>query len=243
MVAIVGTRRCSGYGERTARDLARAVAGAGGCVVSGMARGVDAAAHRGALEVGGRTIAVLGTGVDVPYPSGHRSLHAQIAACGLVVSEMQPGQRAVRGCFPRRNRIIAGLSHVTVVVEGGHDSGALDTASHALQLGRTVAAVPGEIDNPQSAGSNTLLRDGAHVLASIDDLLALAGLQRGPHARFDPRSPDEAAVCGALVHGELTADLLAARTGLPAARCLATITTLEIEGAVECTPAGAIRLR
>lgn len=243
VVAIVGTRRCTGYGERTARDLARAVAGAGGCVVSGMARGIDAAAHRGALEVGGSTIAVLGTGVDVPYPSSHRSLHAEIVARGLVVSEMEPGQRAFPGCFPRRNRIIAGLSHVTVVVEGGHGSGALDTAEHATQLGRTVAAVPGEIDNPQSAGSNTLLRDGAHLLASIDDLLALAGLARTPHARFEPRSPDESAVCGALARGELTADVLAELTGLPAARCLATVTALELEGALECTLAGAIRLR
>lgn len=243
LVAIVGTRRCTAYGERTARTLARAVAASGGCVVSGMARGIDAAAHRGALEEGGKTIAVLGTGVDVPYPAGHRSLHAEIAATGLVISEMAPGMKAFRGCFPRRNRIIAGLSHVTLVVEGGHRSGALGTAAIALELGRIVAATPGEIDNPESAGSNMLLRDGAHVVAGVSDLLALAGLTGTPRTRFEPRTADESAVCGALAAGALSADLLATRSGLPAARCFATVTALELDGAVECTLGGAIRLR
>lgn len=244
LVSIVGTRNCTAYAERTARDLARAVVAAGGCIVSGMARGVDAAAHRGALDAGGRTIAVLGTGVDVPYPVGHRALHAEIAARGLVVSEMAPGQGAFKGCFPRRNRIIAGLSAVTVIVEAGHKSGALDTAGHALPLGRDIAVVPGEIDNPRCMGSNQLVRDGAHLLASVDDLLKLAGLSRASRrARFQPRNVDEALVCDALTTGEATADVLSARTGLPAARCFAAITTLELEGAVECTLGGAIRLR
>lgn len=243
MVAIVGTRNCTAYGERTARGLAAAVARAGGCVVSGMARGIDAAAHRGALEAGGRTIAVLGTGVDVAYPASHRALHREIAHQGLVVSEMPPGQAAFKGCFPRRNRIIAGLGTVTVVVEGGHKSGALNTSGIALKLGRDVAAVPGEIDNPQSAGSNTLLRDGAHVIVSIDDLLQLAGLQPVPARRFVPRNVEEASIVDILRGGEATADVLSLRSGLPVARCFATITALELEGAIECTLGGAVRLR
>lgn len=243
MVAIVGTRNCTAYGERTARDLASAVARAGGCVVSGMARGVDAAAHRGALDAGGRTVAVLGTGVDVPYPPIHRALHREIIQRGLVISEMPPGQSAFRGCFPRRNRIIAGLAPLTVVVEGGHKSGAMNTAGVALDLGRTVAAVPGEIDNPQSAGNNKLLSEGAHVIACVDDLLRLAGLERAPARRFVPRNGDEASIVDILRSGEATADVLSVRTGLPAARCFATITGLELEGAVECTLGGAVRLR
>jgi DNA processing protein len=131
-VAIVGTREMTGYGERVTRRLAGALARAGVCIVSGMARGVDASAHRAALEVGGRTVAVLGTGVDVPYPAGHRHLHADIAASGLVISEEAPGTRARPGCFPRRNRIIAGLVSLTVVVEAGFKSGAHSTVGHAL---------------------------------------------------------------------------------------------------------------
>ena len=243
MVAIVGTRNCTAYAARTARGLAHAVAGAGGCVVSGMARGVDAAAHRGALDAGGRTIAVLGTGADVPYPAGHRALHGEIAARGVVISEMPPGTKAFPGCFPRRNRIIAGLAAVVVVVEGGHQSGAMNTASHALDLGRTIGVVPGEIDNPQAAGSNALLRDGAHVIASVDDLLQLAGLVAAPARTFVPRTPDEGAIMTLLAAGEATADVIATRTGLPAARCFSTITALELEGAVESTLGGAFRRR
>lgn len=243
MVAIVGTRNCTAYAERTARGLAAAVARAGGCVVSGMARGVDAAAHRGALEAGGGTIAVLGTGVDVAYPASHRALHREIVQRGLVISEVPPGRTAFPGCFPRRNRIIAGIAPVTVVVEGGHKSGALNTAGTALNLGRTVAAVPGEIDNPQSAGSNALLRDGAHVIVSIDELLQLAGLQGVAVPRFVPRTQDEASIVDILRAGEATADVLSLRSGLPAARCFATITALELEGAIECTLGGAVRLR
>lgn len=175
LVAIVGTRDASPYGERTARRLASAAARAGLVVVSGLARGVDAAAHAAALEAGGRTIAILGTGVDIPYPAGHRQLHALVQDNGLVLSECEPGTKAFPGCFPRRNRLIAALSTVTVVVEAGFKSGAINTASQALQLGRTVAAVPGLIDDPRAAGANLLIRDGAQVITDVDDLLALCG--------------------------------------------------------------------
>lgn len=174
-VAIVGTREASPYGIRTAERLAAACARAGLVVVSGLARGVDAAAHRAALEAGGRTIGVQGTGVDVPYPAAHRTLHEALVRRGTVISEMEPGTRATPGCFPRRNRLIAALCRVTVVVEAGFKSGAINTASQALDLGRTVAAVPGRIDEAGSAGANLLIRDGAQVVTEVADLLALFG--------------------------------------------------------------------
>ncbi|MCE9602063.1 MAG: DNA-processing protein DprA [Gemmatimonadetes bacterium] len=174
-VAIVGTREASPYGIRVAERLAAACAKAGLVVVSGLARGVDAAAHRAALAEGGRTIGVQGTGVDVPYPASHRTLHDALVQRGTVISEMEPGTRATPGCFPRRNRLIAALCRVTLVVEAGFKSGAINTASQALDLGRTVAAVPGRIDDPGSSGANLLIRDGAQVITEIADLLALFG--------------------------------------------------------------------
>ncbi len=175
-VALVGTREASPYGIRTAERLAALCARAGVVVVSGMARGIDAAAHRAALAAGGRTIAVQGTGVDVPYPASHRALHTLLCDRGTVVSEMEPGTKATPGCFPRRNRIIAGLSQVVVVVEAPFKSGAINTAAQALELGRVVAAVPGRIDEAWSAGSNQLIRDGAQVIAEPADLLAILGI-------------------------------------------------------------------
>lgn len=174
-VAIVGTREASPYGIRVAEAMAAACARAGLVVVSGLARGIDAAAHRAALDAGGTTVAVLGTGVDVPYPVGHRALHARIAGDGLVVSEMEPGTKAFPGCFPRRNRLIAALAKVVLVVEAGHRSGAINTASQALELGVTVAAVPGRIDDPASAGANQLIFDGAQMVLEPEDLLSLCG--------------------------------------------------------------------
>lgn len=175
-VAIVGTREASPYGIRIAERLATACARAGLVVVSGLARGVDAAAHRAALAAGGRTVGVQGTGVDVPYPASHRALHAALCDRGTVVSELEPGTLASPGCFPRRNRIIAAMCAVTVVVEAGYKSGAINTATQALDLGRTVAAVPGRIDEERAAGSNQLLRDGAQVIGGEEDLLGLFGL-------------------------------------------------------------------
>lgn len=172
-VAIVGTREASPYGIRVAERLATACAEAGLVVVSGLARGVDAAAHRAAMTAGGPTIGVQGTGVDVPYPASHRALHEALVRQGTVLSEMEPGTMATPGCFPRRNRIIAALCQVTVVVEAGYKSGAINTAGQALELGRTVAAVPGRIDEERAMGSNRLIRDGAQVIGDVDDLLNL----------------------------------------------------------------------
>jgi DNA processing protein len=225
------------------RELAGALARGGASVVSGMARGIDATAHEAALAAGGRTIAVLGTGVDVAYPRSHRALHARIGREGLLLSELLPGDAAGPGSFPRRNRLIAALADLTIVVEAGEKSGALITSGHALELGKPIAAVPGPIDVPQHAGSNGLLRDGAQVIATIDDALALVGLQR-PLTRPTPAATaDERAIWDALASGPLSADQLTTHARLPASRCLAAITTLELAGAIECALTGEIRRR
>ncbi|HEX5581503.1 MAG TPA: DNA-processing protein DprA, partial [Gemmatimonadaceae bacterium] len=154
--AIVGTRRATAHGTRAARRLAEAAGRAGAAVVSGLALGIDAAAHAGALETDGGTVAVLGTGLGVVYPRANAPLRDRIREHGLLLSELAPGDAADAGSFPRRNRIIAALARVTLVVEAPHRSGALITAEHALELGRTVAAVPGPIDVAACAGSNQL---------------------------------------------------------------------------------------
>lgn len=267
-VAIVGTRHPTPYGERVARELAQAVARHGGCVVSGMALGIDGVAHRAALQAGGRTAAVLGAGVDEVYPPQHAALYDALARDGVILSEYPPGTKAFHGCFPRRNRIIAGLAAVTIVVEAGHKSGALITANYATDFGRTVAAVPGPIDARQSQGSNQLLRDGANVIAAVDDVIMLMGLaaptaplvtsrdvsrsrarsaSTHPHQPRSPQTPpvlhgDDATVWEAIGTGT-TADDLIARTGLPADRCMVAITTLEVRGLVECLLTGEIQRR
>ena len=243
-VAIVGTRHCTGYGERATRTLTRAFVRAGASVVSGMARGIDAAAHRTALEEGGNTVAVLGTGVDVPYPVGHRQLHSVIAEKGIVLSENPPGARAGPGSFPKRNRIIAALAPLTIVVEAGFRSGALNTAGQALELNRTVAVVPGPIDSEQSRGSNQLLRDGAGFIASAADALSLLGLKPPKETVPPPLLPDsEQKVWDALAGGFVQTDSLPSETGLTLAECLTAVTSLEIMGLVECSLAGEIRRR
>ena len=242
-VAIVGTRDATPYGTRVTRTLASAFASAGVSVVSGMARGIDAVAHRAALDSGGRTVAVLGTGVDVPYPVGHRELHAGISERGCVISEYGSGVGAHRGTFPKRNRIIAALAPLTIVVEAGHKSGALITAGFAASLNRSVAAVPGPIDSPQSEGSNQLLRDGAHVIASVADALALLGLPAPGQRASIHLSENDARVWESLVSGPLLPDEIAAATNLATRDCLAAITSLELDGSVEVLLTGEVRRR
>lgn len=177
-VAIVGSRQATSYGRHVARDFARALASRGICVVSGLAVGIDAEAHAGALAGGGPTIAVQGTGVDVPYPRANTTLHAAVASHGLVLSELPPGRLAHPGAFPRRNRLIAALADVIVVVEAGPKSGALITAQLGFALHRIVAAVPGPIGIGSSLGANLLLRDGAQIITAFDDVVSLLGLTR-----------------------------------------------------------------
>jgi DNA processing protein len=243
IVAIVGTRNSTPYGERVTRELARALARAGACIVSGMARGIDATAHRAALDEGGDTIAVLGTGIDVPYPVGHRVLHRTIGERGLLVAEFPPGTRAFRGCFPRRNRIIAALASVTIVVEAPRGSGALNTAEQVLELGRTLGVVPGPVDAPQSEGSNRLFREAGHPILEPADALSLVGLTSASRVDRAFSDPDMVAVWDVLGRGAVDCDALCALSRLPAQRCLAAVTELELAGAVECSLTGVIRRR
>jgi DNA processing protein len=239
--AIVGTRRATPYGERVTRDLAGSLARAGIVIVSGLARGVDAIAHRATLEAQGSTVAVLGTGVDVVYPLAHRSLQAEIARSGLLVSEEPPGSRATTSAFPKRNRIIAALTRATIIVEAPLRSGALITADHATDLHRTVAAVPGPVDSPQSAGSNLLLRDGANVIASVDDALTIMGVSVRNTSPPEPRTAAERRILDALALGPTDIDSLAAISCLPTRECLAAVTPLELRGAVVCDLTGEVR--
>ena len=242
-VSIVGTRRCTMYGERVTREIATGLSRAGAAVVSGMAVGIDAMAHRATLESGGVTVAVLGTGIDIPYPARHRALHRQIRNHGVILSEAGPGTPAMPGCFPKRNRLIAALSAATVVVEAPVKSGSLLTADEAIALGRTVAMVPGPIDSPQSVGSNEYMRDGAHVIASVADALALVGLSKARPADVRLESPNERAIWNSLDTPAANFDVLCTRAGLPARLCFETVTVLELRGLVECALTGEVRRR
>lgn len=183
-VAIVGSRRTTQYGLATARRLGGELARRGFCVVSGLARGIDTAAHEGALEAGGRTAAVLGTGIDLVYPPENRALTERIAREGALLSEFRLGRPADRQSFAMRNRIVAGMSAAIVVVESDVDGGSMITARFAAEQGRVVLAVPGRIDQPTSAGCHQLIRDGAVLLTSaedvVDELSYLRGMRPGP---------------------------------------------------------------
>jgi DNA processing protein len=230
-------------GLRVAERIARECAEAGAVVVSGLARGIDAAAHTGALTATGATIAVIGTGIDVVYPAEHRGLQARIAREGLLLSELPPSQRATRGSFPERNRLIAALSKVTVVIEAGHRSGALLTAKAAESLNRTSAAVPGTFDAAACLGSNALLRDGAQVISCVDDALTLLGIGRVDDRRAVApvgMTDAERAVWDVIGNAPLELDLVMERSGWAADACLAAVTTLELRGLVRATYAGAL---
>lgn len=230
-VAIVGARACSAYGRQVARALGRELAAAGLVVVSGMARGVDAEAHRGALEAGGVTVAVLGCGIDRDYPAAHRELARQITGRGLVASEYGPGVEPAPWRFPARNRIVAGLCAATVVVEARERSGALITADFALEEGREVFAVPGEITSALSAGANALLRLGATPLTRAEDVLEAYGLT-APEPPEPELDADAAAVFERIRTAAIGADDLARATGLSAGRLAAALTELELAGVV-----------
>jgi DNA processing protein len=229
-VAIVGARACSAYGRQIARALGRDLAAAGLAVVSGLARGVDAEAHRGALEAGGTTIAVLGCGIDRDYPAAHRELARQVAVTGLVVAEYAPGVEPAPWRFPARNRIIAGLCAATVVVEARERSGALITADFALEEGREVFAVPGEITSALSAGSNALLRLGATPLTCAQDVLESYGLESASAAAPEV-SPVAAAVLDLIRAEARGADELARASGLAAGELAVVLTELELAAA------------
>lgn len=228
-VAIVGARACSAYGSHVARAFGRELAAAGVVVVSGMARGVDGEAHRGALEAGGVTVAVLGCGVDRDYPAAHAELARRICVDGLVVSEYPPGVEPAPWRFPARNRIVAGLGQATIVVEARERSGALITADLALEEGREVFAVPGEITSALSAGTNALLRLGASLATSAVDVLEAFGL-----APAEPAAPAISAAAEAalarLRDRPASADELVRALGLDAGTVAAALAELELHG-------------
>ncbi len=245
-VAIVGTRSATSYGLRITRMLSGTLARAGVAVVSGMARGIDAAAHHAALDAAGATIAVLGTGVDVAYPKLNTALHTRIAQHGLMLSELPCGTRAFPGSFPRRNRLIAALVRAVIVTEAPTKSGALITASVALDIGRDVAVVPGPIDTPASVGSNRLLRDGATPILEAADALSLCGIaaEAAKPRSTEGLSDDAQLLWRALsATGPLSADALARAGGLEARRAAPALAALEIAGWVEIDHAGVIFAR
>ena len=231
-VAVVGARSCSAYGAQVARALARELAAAGVVVVSGLARGIDCEAHRGALAGGGPTVAVLGCGIDRDYPRAHAELARRIAGSGAVVSEYPPGVEPAPWQFPARNRIIAGLARATVVVEARQRSGALITADFALELGREVFAVPGEITSGLSAGTNDLIRQGATPLLAAEDVLETLGLERAPPAVPDTLSAEARAVLARLADGARSPDELVRETSLSSPRVAVAITELELAALV-----------
>lgn len=243
-VALVGSRRMDAYGEEVARLFSRELARAGVTVVSGFAQGIDATAHRAAIEVGGRTVAVLGCGLNIDYPRGHRALARAISASGAVLSEFPCGQTPEQRNFPIRNRLIAALAQVTVVIQAAVRSGSLVTARLALELGRDVCAVPGRIFDEKAQGVNELLRDGAHVAQHPEDVLDLLGVGgegvrprdagAGVPAGLHPRA---ARVLEALVPGDpMPADRLCEILGERAEALLPVLLDLELAGLVRRYP-------
>jgi DNA processing protein len=226
-VAVVGARACSPYGAQVARMLGRELAAAGVVVLSGLARGIDGEAHRGALETSGHTVAVLGCGIDRDYPAAHAELAASIAERSLLVSEYEPGVEPAPWRFPARNRIIAGLCAATIVVEARERSGALITADFALEEGREVFAVPGEITSSLSAGTNALLRLGATPLTAAADVLESLGM-----AAPEPARPEVGEVAASLLERlPASADELVRASGLAAGEVAAALAELEIAAA------------
>ena len=239
-IGVVGSRRASTYGLVATAKLARDLAGAGVTVVSGMARGVDAAAHRGALESGGRTIGVLGCGVDLVYPAVNRRLYSDMAEKGALVSEFPMGTSPLAENFPRRNRIISGMSRGILVVEASESSGSLITARCALDQGREVFAVPGNINTLSSRGTNSLIKEGAKLVQGVEDILEQLPLRGtgGPDskARSFTLSPQEAALYTLLAESPLHIDDLTVRCDLPVATVSALLLGMELKGAVMQMP-------
>lgn len=239
VVTIVGARRASSYGRQVARELGRELAAAGLVVVSGLAFGIDACAHRGALE-GGRTIAVLGCGADIAYPVANRSLWRRICEQGLVLSELPPGAGAWRWTFPARNRIMAALAAMTVVVEAAERSGSLITADLAVDLGRDLGAVPGPVGTRLSAGTNNLLAGGACVVRDAQDVLdAMLGAGARQIVRSGPElEPLQLSILAAVEGGAETCDAIAAELELSGGEAAAALAGLEALGYVTCSLLG-----
>ncbi len=233
-VAIVGTRRCSPYGRWAAKEIAKRVAGCGVPVVSGMAEGIDSAAHWGCLESGMGTVAVFGTGLDVCFPRSNSQLYAKIASCGLMLTEYEPGTEGLPAYFPQRNRIISGLAQSVVVVEGAIKSGSMITARLALEQGRDVFAVPGNINQPNSIGVNKLIADGACPIMELETVPELLGIGAGRIRRFIDRLTDEEKIIigNVLEAPGITAEEIAMNSGLELRTASFLTSALELKGLV-----------
>lgn len=235
-IAVVGSRRITAYGRQVTEEIAASLARNGITVISGLARGVDACAHQAALQAGGRTLAVLGSGVDRIYPPEHRHLAEQIAAQGAILSDYAPGTPPDATNFPPRNRIISGLARATVVVEAGEHSGALITAAFAAEQGREVFAVPGNIYAPQSKGSNRLILDGARPLLDVKDLLEVLDLVSiGDYRQARtvlPADAVEAQLFSILGREPLHVDEIRSRANMPIEKVSAALTLMELKGMV-----------
>ncbi len=235
-VAIVGSRQASDSGKLIAAELARGLVAQGICIVSGLAFGIDAAAHQAALTAGGRTIAVLGCGADVPYPRAHTQLYRQIRERGAIISEFAWGAQPERGAFPRRNRIISGLSLGVVIVEAPQKSGALITVQHALEQNREVFAVPGDVRSGRNAGCHQLIKDGAKLVEQVEDVLeeltmwAVASSQRAPTPVLPP---EDESVYALLSRQPRHIDELAQHSSLPPTTLLDVLLRLELDGLVD----------
>jgi len=244
-VAVVGSRNPTPYGRHMARIISGGLAASGVTVVSGLARGIDAEAHRAALDKGGRTLAVLGCGLDIDYPKGSGELRKRIIAGGALLSEFEPGTPPLPRNFPSRNRIISGLSLAVVVVQARQRSGSLITARWALDQGREVMTVPGRADDPLTAGPVALLRDGAAPVCNAEDILSVLGLDNmiGPTSRPDCDRQNHDPVMRALAPGPRLPEDLAMATGLPLPQVLADLSRLELEGLVIRDPGGQFFLK
>jgi len=254
-IAIVGSRRTTLYGQSVARKLGAELAERGFCVVSGLARGIDTAAHEGALSVGGRTAAVLGTGLDLIYPPENLDLYRRIAETGAILSEFPFGRRADRQSFAMRNRIVAGICEAVVVTESDVDGGAMITARFAGEQGRLIFAVPGRIDQPSSHGCHQLIRDGATLLTSVDDILAELNYLDGLRPAPIPAGATDTTMAGGLSETEqrvfecfrggsiLNIDALIGLTQMPAHELGATLMLLELKRLVVKRADGAFEAR
>ncbi len=237
-LAIVGSRSATPQGEANAEAFAGALAGAGLTIISGLALGIDAAAHRGALKAGGGTIAVVGTGADRIYPSRNAPLARQIAEQGLIVSEFPLGSPALAANFPRRNRIIAGLARGCLVVEAAERSGSLITARLAAEGGRDVFAIPGSIHSPQAKGCHQLIKQGAKLVDAAQDVLEELGWQGGDMASALAPAAETTPLLAAMGHDPVDVDTLANRAGLTADILLAMLLPLELDGRIARLPDG-----
>jgi DNA processing protein len=250
-VALVGSRQCTDYGRRVAARLATGLARAGATVISGLARGIDGVAHRASLEAGGRTVAVLAGGLSRIYPPEHKELADQVAASGALMTESSMAQEPLPGLFPARNRLISGLSRVVIIVEAGEGSGALHTAHHAAEQGRTVMAVPGPVDAAASAGCNALIRDGVALCRGVDDVLeelhgvstveqnAKAGAAPAPTMEKPPPpslTDEQRRIWDFLAGGAKTVDEMAQQLGLAAQQLGAGLMMMEMKRVVRRLP-------